>query len=165
VKKNAAKNAQEPDKRPKTNLDEKFVSVATQLMRAHGIKSDRAMSTELGYRPDFINRVRNGVQSAPAAAWDALTNKYPETRNITNVTAHNGGQAIGTNHGIAHQTIAPTGEPLNLEEASKVDLMVIVNNTQLLLFEAKSQNEQLRSQLADKERIIKLLEQSLNKPS
>jgi hypothetical protein len=166
VKKNLPIDKDSTEKRPKTELDVKFLAAIKELMSKRGIRSDRAMSIELGRSPDFLNRVRNGYQSATPEAWSALFDKYPEAQNITtNVMAQGGGQAIGTNHGIAHQTIAPTGEPVNLEGASKVDLLAIVNNTQLLLFEVKIQNEQLKSQLADKERIIKLLEQSLNKAS
>lgn len=124
----STQNSESPsEKRPKTELDEKFISVATQVMKAHGIKSDRAISTELGYRPDFMNRVRNGVQSAPAAAWDALLNKYPEARNITNttVTAQGGGQAVGTVHG--DNIYAPTNlEACQLElEQNKRELASI----------------------------------------
>jgi len=132
VKKNATKNEQEPDKRPKTDLDEKFISVATQVMQAHGIRSDRAMSIELGYRPDFINRVRNGVQSAPPAAWDALTNKYPETRNIITVT-QSGANSIGNVQGDANYTITDCEKERDAY---------------------KEQVEQLRSQLADKDKLI-----------
>lgn len=92
------------DKRPKTELDEKFLSVATQVMKAHGITSDRAISLELGRNADFINKVRRGLQSAPADAWDTLLNKYPEARTIsnTNVMSQGGGQAIGVVHGNAN---------------------------------------------------------------
>ena len=77
-------------------------------MKAHGITSDRAISLELGRNADFINKVRRGLQSAPADAWDALLNKYPEARNITNtnVMSQGGGQAIGTVQGDANYTMS-----------------------------------------------------------
>jgi hypothetical protein len=154
---------------PKTELDEKFLSVARQVMRAHGITSDRAISLALGRKADFINRVSNGAQSATPEAWDILLNMYPEARNImTNSVMNQGsGQAIGTNHGTINQEFATLPElEKHIEDkltdfASKHDLVIRLENAQLLIFEVKSFNEQLKSQLADKERIIRLLEQNL----
>lgn len=154
---------QEKARGPKTELDEKFLSIARQIMKSHGINSDRAISLALGRKPDFINRVSNGVQSATPEAWDALFSKYPEARGITttNVMAQGGGQAVGINHGTATQhNYSADQERLN--DNNGVDA-ILLTDTQLLIIELKSHNEQLKSQLADKERIIKLLEQSLNK--
>lgn len=91
---------------PKTELDEKFLSVARQVMKAHGVTSDRAISLALGRKADFINRVSNGAQSATPEAWDALLHKYPEARTITttNVMSQGGGQAVGTVQGDNHYT-------------------------------------------------------------
>lgn len=130
-------------KGPKTELDEKFLSIARQVMAPHGISSDRAISLALGRKPDFLNRVSNGLQSAPPAAWDALLNKYPEARNITTIT-QSGANSIGNVQGDANYTITDCEKERDAY---------------------KEQVEQLRSQLADKERIIRLLEQSINRPS
>lgn len=76
--------------------------------------------------------------------------------------AQGGGQAIGTNHGTATQYHNAAPVP---EDTKQIDIIVQLENTQVLLIEAKRYAAQLESQLADKERIIKLLEQSLNKDS
>jgi hypothetical protein len=49
-------------------------------MRPHGYTSDRAISRELGFSPDFINHVSHGHRSVSQAAWEALFAKYPEAR-------------------------------------------------------------------------------------
>jgi hypothetical protein len=125
-------------KGPKTELDEKFLFIARQVMKPHGISSDRAISLALGRKPDFLNRVSNGLQSAPPAAWDALLHKYPEARNITNNTiTQNGANSIGNVEGDANYTITDCEKERDAY---------------------KEQVEQLRSQLADKERLIASLE-------
>lgn len=150
-------------KKPRTELDIRFLAIVAEYMSKRGISSDRAMSLALGRSENFLNRVRNGYQSATPEAWGALFDKYPEAQNITtNVMAQGGGQAIGTNHGTATQYQNAAPEP---EEAKQIDIIVQLENTQILLIEAKRYAAQLESQLADKERIIKLLEQSLNKAS
>lgn len=129
-------SAESQSKGPKTELDEKFLSIAREVMKPHGIYSDRAISLALGRKPDFLNRVSNGLQSAPPAAWDALLNKYPEARNITTIT-QSGANSIGNVQGDAHYTIADCEKERDAY---------------------KDQVEQLRSQLADKERLIASLE-------
>jgi hypothetical protein len=126
---------------PKTELDEKFLSVARQVMKAHGITSDRAISLAIGRKADFINRVSNGAQSATPEAWDTLLNKYPEARNITttNVMAQGGGQAVGTVHGDNHYTLN------DCERERERDAY-------------KNEVESLRQQLVDKEKLITTLE-------
>jgi hypothetical protein len=64
---------------------------------------------------------------------------------------NNKGNVIGTNHGTATQSKGVRDVFISHALDDKAHLEALV--------------EQLRSQLADKERIIKLLEQSLNKPS
>ncbi|RZK44618.1 MAG: hypothetical protein EOO61_03150 [Hymenobacter sp.] len=141
MKKNTTPEQSATEKRPKTELDEKFLLTALQVMKAHGFTSDRAVSIELGYRPDFINRVRNGVQSAPAAAWDALLSKYPEARDLTtNTITQSGANSIGKVQGDANYTITDCEKERDAY---------------------KGQVEQLRSQLADKERLIASLEGAL----
>lgn len=103
-------------------------------MKAHGITSDRAISLELGRNADFINKVRRGLQSAPADAWDTLLNKYPEARNITtNTVTQNGANSIGNVQGDANYTITDCEKERDAY---------------------KDQVEQLRSQLADKDKLI-----------
>jgi len=155
---------------PKTELDKEFLSTARQLMKAHGITSDRAISIALGRKPDFINRVSNGAQSAPPAAWDALYSKYPEARNITttNVMAQGGGQAVGTVHGDNHYS-PTTLEACQLElEQHKRDLA----STRAELEKAQQQLASLTALLeskdaviASKEEIINLLRASYNRPN
>lgn len=168
MKKNTHNPEQPQEKRPKTDLDEKFISVATQVMKAHGIKSDRAISTELGYRPDFMNRVRNGVQSAPAAAWDALTNKYPEARAVINVTAQGGGQAVGTINGDNYYS-PTTLEACQLElEQHKRDLAGLKAKNEQLQQQVVMQTALLESKdalLAAKDETISLLRGSYNRPN
>lgn len=150
-------------KKPRTELDVRFLAIVAEYMSKRGISSDRAMSLALGRSENFLNRVRNGYQSATPEAWGALFDKYPEAQNTTtNVMAQGGGQAIGTNHGTATQyhNAAP-----GHEETKQVDIILQLENTQVMLLEVKRYAAQLESQLADKERIIKLLEQSLNKGS
>ena len=112
--------------------------LVSQIMKAERITSERAFSLEFGRGPDFISRIRRGIQSAPADAWDALLNKYPEARNITtNTVTQNGANSIGNMHGDAHYTITDCEKERDAY---------------------KEQVEQLRSQLADKERLIASLE-------
>jgi len=124
----------ESDKGPKTDLDKKFLYVVEQAMSIRGIKSDRAMSIELDRHPNFINRVRNGLQSAPPDAWDALYNKYPAARNITtNTITQSGANSIGNVQGDANYTITDCQKERDAY---------------------KEQVEQLRAQLADKDKLI-----------
>ncbi len=100
------------------------------------------MSLALGRSENFLNRVRNGYQSATPEAWSALFNKYPDAQNITNVTAH-GGQAVGTVQGdnyYAPTTLEACQQEL---EQHKRDLV-----------SARGEAEQLRLQLAAKDDII-----------
>ena len=165
MKKSLPKNLDKEDKAPKTDFDQKFLDAVQRAKSISGIKSDRAMSIELGRHTDFINRVRNGFQSAPADAWDALLAKFPEARimPITVTMTQAGGQAVGVNHGTATQNNYSADQEKPSD--SKQPDMVFMTDTHLLIMELKNSNEQLKSQLADKERIIKLLEQSLSKGS
>lgn len=140
---------------PKTELDEKFLSIARQIMKSHGINSDRAISLALGRKPDFINRVSNGVQSATPEAWDILFSKYPEARNITttNVMAQGSGQVVGTVHGDNHYS------PTTLQDCQQ-ELV----QAQQSLAAAQKENALLTNQLADKERTIQILLNQLPKP-
>jgi hypothetical protein len=126
----------EKNKGPKTSLDAKFLALASEVMKTRGITSDRAISQELDRHPDFINRIRRGLQSATPGAWDTLFDKYPEARNITNVTAHSGGQAIGTNHGTVSQDNWIPSDPQG-----------IIAGLEILV-------EQLRQQVADRDKLI-----------
>lgn len=164
MKKSLPKNLDREDKGPKTDFDQKFLDAIQRAKSISGIKSDRAMSIELGRHTDFINRVRNGFQSAPADAWDTLIAKFPEVRvvPITLTVTQAGGQAVGINHGTATQNNYSSDQE---KPSSKQPDYILTTDTHLLIIELKNSNEQLKSQLADKERIIKLLEQSLNKGS
>jgi len=154
---------------PKTALDEKFLAIAAQVMMQHGIKSDRGISAALDRHPDFINRIRRGLQSAPPDAWDALLNKYPEARNITNnVTAHGGGQAVGTVQGDNFY-IPTTLEACQLElEQHKRDLASSRAEVEQLKQQVASQAALLESKdivIASKEEIISLLRGGYNRPN
>ena len=136
-------------------------------MKPHGITSDRAISLELGRNADFINKVRRGLQSAPADAWDTLLNKYPEARNITNVTAH-GGQAVGTVHGDNHYS--PTNlEACQLElEQHKRDLANLRAELEKAQQQVADRDKLIASQeatIASKEEIISLLRGGYNRPN
>jgi hypothetical protein len=155
---------------PKTELDEKFLSVARQVMKSHGITSDRAISLALGRKADFVNRVSNGAQSATPEAWDTLLNKYPEARNITttNVMAQGGGQAVGTVHGDNHYS--PTSlEACQLElEQHKRDLATSRGELEQLRQQVAAQAALLETKdalLASKEEIISLLRGGYNRPN
>jgi hypothetical protein len=170
VKKTQPDKDEPLSKKPRTELDVRFLAIVAEYMSKRGISSDRAMSLALGRSENFLNRVRNGYQSATPEAWGALFDKYPEAQNTTtNVMAQGGGQAVGTNHGTMSQGIGTVNElEKHIDDkltafASKHDLVIMLENAQIMIVEMKSHNEQLKSQLADKERIIKLLEQSLNK--
>jgi hypothetical protein len=159
----------ENKKSPKTDLDKKFLYVVEQAMSLRGIQSDRAMSIELDRHPNFINRVRNGLQSAPPDAWDALFAKYPAARSIstTNVTA-NGGQAVGTVQG--DNIYAPTSlEACQLElEQHKRDLASVRAELDKAQQQLASQTALLESKdavIASKEEIINLLRASYNRPN
>jgi hypothetical protein len=143
------------EKRPKTELDVKFLALADELMAKRGITKDAAMSRELGRSNEFINRVRNGIQSATPEAWDALLTKFPEARNITttNVMAQGSGQVVGTVHGDNHYS------PTTLQDCQQ-ELAQI----QQSLAAAQKENALLTSQLADKERTIQILLNQLPKP-
>ncbi|MGI4760555.1 MAG: hypothetical protein ACRYF0_07615 [Janthinobacterium lividum] len=114
--------------------------------------------------------MRNGVQSAPAAAWDALTNKYPEARNITttNVMSQGGGQAVGTVHGDNHYS-PTTLEACQLElEQHKRDLASARAEVERLQQQVASQAALLDSKdalIAAKDDTINLLRASYNRPN
>jgi hypothetical protein len=155
---------------PKTELDEKFLSIARQVMKANGITSDRAISLALGRKADFINRVSNGAQSATPEAWDVLLNKYPEARNITNtnVMAQGGGQAVGTVYG--DNTYSPTTlEACQLElEQHKRDVAALRGENEQLKQQVAAKDALLASQevvIASKEEIISLLRGGYNRPN
>lgn len=135
VKKSTQPDVAKADKGPRTEQDERFLTLVAQIMKAEHISSERAFSLEFGRGPDFISRIRRGIQSAPADAWDALLKKYPETRSITttNVMAQGGGQAVGTVHGDNHYTL---------------------NDCERERDAYKGEVEQLRLQLAAKDDII-----------
>jgi hypothetical protein len=167
VKKSPQSDASKTERGPRTEQDERFLILTTQIMKSEGIGSERAFSIELGRGPDFISRIRRGIQSAPADAWDALLNKYPEARNTTNVTAH-GGQAVGTVHGDNHYS------PTNLEacqvelEQHKRDLASIRAENEQMRQQIASQAALIASQeavIASKEEIISLLRGGYNRPN
>jgi hypothetical protein len=145
VKKSIKEKQPNDEKRPKTALDEKFLLVATQVLKPYGITSDRAISLALGRGEDFINKIRRGRQSAPPDAWDELQAKYPEVQAINNahVTAQGGSQAIGTNNGTAnyHHTSL---------EACQLELEQHRRN----LISTQAELEQLRQQLAVKDALL-----------
>ncbi|WP_210516454.1 hypothetical protein [Hymenobacter terricola] len=111
-------------KHPKTDLDRQFLAAAAQAKQLGGLKSDRALSLALGRNPDFINRVRNGFQSAPAEAWHELLTKYPALAGSD--------QQQAALYQIGKTSISPDGNLLEIE------------------------NSYLRTQLADKIKIIEL---------
>lgn len=157
------------ERKPKTELDEQFLSVARQVMKSRGVTTDRAISKELGRHPDFINRVSNGLQSATPEAWDALLNKYPEARNITNnVTAHGGGQAVGTVQGDNFY-IPTTLEACQLElEQHKRDLTTTRAEVEQLKQQVAAKDALLESKdalLASRDEIISLLRGGYNRPN
>jgi hypothetical protein len=155
VKKTTNNSDVPKEKRPKTELDVKFLALADELMAKRGIIKDAAMSRELGRSNEFINRVRNGIQSATPEAWDALLTKFPEARNITttNVMAQGSGQVVGTVHGDNHYS------PTTLQDCQQE-----LAQMQQSLAAAQKENALLTSQLADKERTIQILLNQLPKP-
>jgi hypothetical protein len=160
----------ENKKGPKTDLDKKFIYVVEQAMSIRGIQSDRAMSIELERHPNFINRVRNGLQSAPPDAWDALFDKYPAARSITttNVMAQGGGQAVGAVHGDNHYS-STTLEACQLElEQHKRDLAASRGEVEQLRQQVASQAALLESKdalIAAKDETISLLRGGYNRPN
>jgi hypothetical protein len=161
------KSPAEKSAQPKTELDRHFLSLAESSMKAYGISTDRATSIALGKHPDFINRVRRGIQSAPPDAWETLRTKFPTTGEALEaamkyIASVGTGQAVGINHGTMSQEIDHY-EPKRREGTSYYEwnnLLLVSAETHEAL---KREMELLKGQLADKERIIKLLEQSLNK--
>lgn len=140
MKKSLPKSLEKEDKGPKTDFDQKFLEAVDQAKRISGIKSDRAMSIELGRHTDFINRVRNGFQSTPADAWDALLSKYPESSSFSQNL--NSGNAVGVNHGVSTQS---QGTSSNLLAEAQL---------QAALDAALRENAMLREQLAMKDTVI-----------
>lgn len=158
----------EKERKPKTELDEQFLTIARRVMQTRGIKSDRAISLALGRHSDFINRVSKGLQSATPEAWDKLLTEYPEARSITttNVMAQGGGQAVGTVHGDNHYS-PTTLEACQLElEQHKRDLASVRAENEQLRQQIASQAVLLSSQevvIASKEEIISLLRGGYNR--
>lgn len=166
--KKITKNFDSPkEKRPKTELDVKFLAIADELMAKQGITKDAAMSRELGRSNEFINRVRNGIQSATPEAWDALLTKFPEARSITNVTAH-GGQAVGTIHGdnfYAPTTLEACQQEL---EQHKRDLAATRGEVERLQQLVAAKDDLLAAKdalIASKDDTINLLRASYNRPN
>lgn len=142
-------------KRPKTELDRKFLEYVELIMLDLDLDSDRAMSIELQRHPDFINRVRNGVQSAPPEAWDILLDKYKVKINFVWVAEERTNHITGNQGSIVTNTQGVTTTTTTLLPDSE-----IAAQNDLLKVEIAS----LRNQLRDKERIIQLLENQ-QKPS
>lgn len=152
-------------KKPRTELDVKFLAAIADYMSRKGISSDRAMSIELGRKENFVNRVRNGYQSATPEAWDALmkmspkksyevfiSHQHADSEHLSRITESL--KSIGAAQGgtdVDH--IKPKS---GSGEADVTNMFVPYPIHEALLRE----NELLRSQLADKERIIQLLEKS-----
>lgn len=148
-----AKNQPNKDLKPKTELDERFLSVAREMMLRRGIKSDRAISVALGKHPDFINRVQNGYQSATPDAWDILFTQFPEATVITQ--NQNAGNAIGTNHGTSTQSIGAGGTDIERErDALKQEVEFL--KAQLIMKD---------SVIAAKDETIDLLKAAFNRPN
>lgn len=170
VKKTTTNSDASKEKRPKTELDAKFLAIADELMAKRGITKDAAMSRELGRSNEFINRVRNGIQSATPEAWDALLTKFPEARNstTTNVMAQGGGQAVGTVHGDNHYS-PTTLEACQLElEQHKRDVAALRGENEQLKQQVASQAALLESKdalLASRDEIISLLRGGYNRPN
>ena len=149
LEKNTSANNPEREKRPRTELDVKFLAIVQELMTQRGLKSDRAMSLELGRGPDFINRVRNGLQSATPEAWELLRTKYqvdPSTVvNQSQVT----GIAVGINHGVAAHTYTMADCQKDRDEAlAKCEVL-------------QKENELLRQQLAMQTELIAAKDETL----
>ncbi len=126
------------------------------------------MSRELGRSNEFINRVRNGIQSATPEAWDALLTRFPEAKSIINVTVHRGGQPTGTTHGDSHYS-PTTLEACQLElEQHKRDLANLRAELDKAQQQIASQAALLESKdivIASKEEIISLLRGGYNRPN
>ena len=156
-------------KKPKTELDAKFLAAVAEYMSSKGISSDRAMSIALGRKENFLNRVRNGYQSATPEAWSALLDKYPEAQNITNttVTSH-GGQAVGTVQG--DNIYAPTTlEACQLElEQNKRELVSIRAELERAQQQIAAQAALLESKdalIAAKDEMLTFLRGGHNRPN
>lgn len=160
---------QKVERGPKTEQDEKFLLLVAQIMKVKGIGSERAFSLELERGPDFISRIRRGIQSAPADAWDALLSKYPEARDITTttVTSH-GGQAVGTVQGDNYY-VPTTLEACQLElEQHKRDLAAMRADNERLQQQVAAKDDLLAAKdmvIASKEETINLLRATYNRPN
>lgn len=160
----------ESKKEPKTDLDKKFLYVVEQAMSMRGIHSDRAMSLELDRHPNFMNRVRHGLQSAPPDAWDALFAKYPAARNITaaHATPPEESPATGTVPAGSPYSLPTTLEACQLAlEQHKRDLAAARAEAERLLQQVGSLQALLDSKdalLAAKEETIGLLRGGYSRP-
>lgn len=155
------------NKGPKTELDEKFLSIARQIMKSHGINSDRAISLALGRKPDFINRVSNGVQSATPEAWDILFSKYPEARSI-NVSVHGSGQAVGTVQGdnyYAPTTLEGCQQELEQHKLDLASTRAELERVQQQLVSQAALLEAKNELIASKDETISLLRGGYNRPN
>lgn len=170
VKKNTQEEAPKADKGPRTEQDERFLTLVSQIMKAERITSERAFSLEFGRGPDFISRIRRGIQSAPADAWDALLNKYPDARTATNtnVMAQGGGQAVGTVHGDNHYSATTLHDCQQELAQSQSELTAAKIELEQLKQQVASQAALLESKdalLVSRDEIISLLRGGYNRPN
>ena len=112
-------------------MDRCFLEAAQEVMQRHGIASERALSIALKQNPNFISRIKTGVQSVPADVWDSFVHTYE----------------------LQSLSFAPSG-PRVKHETSLASMGTDSQNENLL----QKENEFLRLQILDKVRIIELLE-------
>jgi ElaB/YqjD/DUF883 family membrane-anchored ribosome-binding protein len=173
VKKNPPREADASNKQPKTELDVKFLAIVENLMSKQGIATDRAMSIALGRSENFLNRVRNGYQSATPEAWTTLRTKFPAAAEpidaiINHFVTVGTGQTVGVVHGDNHYS-PTTLDACQLElEQHKRDLAASRGEVEQLRQQVASQAALLETKdtlLASKDEIISLLRGGYNRPT
>jgi len=170
VKKSQIDSKKLQPKHPRTELDVKFLAAVAQYMSKQGVSSDRAMSLALGRSENFLNRVRNGYQSATPEAWSALLDKYPEAQNVTttNVMAQGSGQAVGTVHGDNHYSATTLHDCQQELAQSQSELTAAKIELEQLRQQVTAQAALLESKdalLASRDEIISLLRGGYNRPN
>lgn len=158
----------EKSKCPKTRMDEMFISMVETTKGLTNIKSDRLMSKALGQHPNFLSRIKTGVQSVPSTVWDLL-HEYWKENGIVGDNPSSApfewakGLVIDSDKHRQHlEEVFANGERAKLEreanpEAYRIKALPTLTDVKQELLVATEKILLLTSQLADKERTIQIL--------
>ena len=162
------KKDSEKSKSPKTGMDESFIELIEVTKGQMNIKSDRLMSKALGQHPNFLSRIKTGVQSVPSTVWD-LFHEYWKKNDVAGGTSSSVQfkwakdlMIDSAKHRQYLEEVFANAERADLEqkanpEAYRIKALTSLTDIKQELLVATEKILLLTSQLADKERTIQIL--------